>query len=104
LIYLQNCIETSHCVDINCSFFFLFFYIFFSRFLELEWKLVYVGSAEDEKLDQELDSVLVGPVAVGRNKFVFQAPAPDATKIPQKDLMEVSQKTNIKQYILIFIK
>jgi hypothetical protein len=56
---------------------------------ELEWKLTYVGSAADEKLDQgtfvcfmcclltftnlsELDSVLVGPVNVGRSKFVFQ--------------------------------
>jgi len=57
---------------------------------ELEWKLVYVGSAEDEKYDQELDSVLVGPVVVGKNKFVFQAPAPDPSLIPAKDLMEVT--------------
>jgi hypothetical protein len=39
---------------------------------ELEWKIVYVGSAEDEKHDQTLDSVLVGPVQLGCNKFVFQ--------------------------------
>ncbi len=57
---------------------------------ELEWKLVYVGSAEDEKYDQELDCVLVGPVAIGKNKFVFQAPAPDPAKIPNKDLLEVT--------------
>ena len=57
---------------------------------ELEWKLVYVGSAEDEKYDQELDSVLVGPVVVGKNKFVFQAPAPDPALIPAKDVMEVT--------------
>ena len=84
---------------------------------ELEWKLVYVGAADDEKLDQELDSVLVGPIAIGKNEFDFvvrfasarcfcrtrvsrcahfctaltlccpQAPAPDASKIPKKDLM-----------------
>jgi len=57
---------------------------------ELEWKLVYVGSAEDEKYDQELDSVLVGPVVVGKNKFIFQAPAPNAALIPAKDVMEVT--------------
>lgn len=57
---------------------------------ELEWKLLYVGSAEDEKYDQELDSILVGPVEVGTNKFVFQAPAPDPSHIPEKDLLEVT--------------
>jgi len=57
---------------------------------ELEWKLLYVGSAEDEKYDQELDSILVGPVEVGTNKFVFQAPAPDPANIPEKDLLEVT--------------
>jgi len=57
---------------------------------ELEWKLLYVGSAEDEKYDQELDSILVGPVEVGTNKFVFQAPSPDPAHIPAKDLLEVT--------------
>ena len=32
-----------------------------------------VGSAEDEKYDQTLDSIMVGPVPVGVNKFVFEA-------------------------------
>ena len=39
---------------------------------ELEWKLIYVGSADNDSCDQELDSVLVGPVQVGKNRFVFQ--------------------------------
>lgn len=39
---------------------------------DLEWKIVYVGSAEDEKYDQILDTILVGPVPIGINKFVFQ--------------------------------
>lgn len=39
---------------------------------DLEWKVVYVGSAESERHDQVLDTVLVGPVPVGINKFVFQ--------------------------------
>ena len=49
---------------------------------DLDWKVIYVGSAESEKHDQELESVLVGPVPVGVNKFVFQAPPPDASRIP----------------------
>ena len=57
---------------------------------ELEWKLIYVGSADDPQHDQELDSVLVGPVQVGKNKFVFTAPPPDVAAIPRKDLMEVT--------------
>jgi hypothetical protein len=39
---------------------------------DLEWKLIYVGSAESEKYDQVLDSVLVGPVVPGQYRFVFQ--------------------------------
>lgn len=31
-----------------------------------------MGSAEDEKYDQTLDCIMVGPVPVGINKFVFQ--------------------------------
>lgn len=33
---------------------------------------MYVGSAEDEKYDQELDDILVGPVPIGKNQFIFQ--------------------------------
>lgn len=43
---------------------------------DLEWKLIYVGSAESEKYDQVLDSVLVGPVVPGQYRFVFQVRAP----------------------------
>lgn len=38
----------------------------------MEWKLTYVGSAEDETYDQLLESVLVGPVNVGNYRFVLQ--------------------------------
>lgn len=47
-----------------------FFYLFFTA--DLEWKIIYVGSAESEEYDQVLDSVLVGPVPAGRHMFVFQ--------------------------------
>lgn len=39
---------------------------------DLEWKLTYVGSAESESFDQELDTCMVGPVPVGVNSFEFE--------------------------------
>lgn len=40
---------------------------------DIEWKLIYVGSAEDEKYDQELDNCLVGPVPVGEYKVNLES-------------------------------
>ncbi|KAJ2064237.1 Histone chaperone asf1 [Coemansia sp. S146] len=57
---------------------------------DLEFKLVYVSSAENTTMDQELDSLLVGPVPVGVNKFVFEADAPHVDKIPKEDLIGVT--------------
>ena len=39
---------------------------------DLEFKVVYVGSAETESHDQILESVMVGPVPVGVSKFVLE--------------------------------
>mmetsp|Transcript_21946 Transcript_21946/g.37496 ORF Transcript_21946/g.37496 Transcript_21946/m.37496 type:complete len:197 (-) Transcript_21946:394-984(-) len=57
---------------------------------DIEWKLVYVGSAESDQYDQMLDSVLVGPMAVGGYKIVFQADPPNPNKIPANDLLGVT--------------
>ncbi|KAJ2901695.1 Histone chaperone asf1 [Coemansia aciculifera] len=57
---------------------------------DLEFKLVYVSSAKNKKMDQELDTLLVGPVPVGVNKFVFKAAAPHVNKIPKEDLIGVT--------------
>ncbi|PVV04607.1 hypothetical protein BB560_000894 [Smittium megazygosporum] len=57
---------------------------------DLEFKLIYVGSADDEKLDQELDSILVGPVPVGVNRFVFETDPPDVSKIPEEELLGIT--------------
>jgi histone chaperone ASF1 len=57
---------------------------------DLEWKVVYVGSSESEEHDQELDSVLLGPVKQGVYKFVFQVEPPDVGKIPKSDLLGVT--------------
>jgi histone chaperone ASF1 len=57
---------------------------------DLEWKVLYVGSAQDASRDQILDEILVGPVPVGVNKFVLQADAPDSTKLAPEDLLGVT--------------
>ncbi|KAM3418025.1 Histone chaperone [Cercospora zeina] len=57
---------------------------------DLEWKLTYVGSATSSEHDQELDSLLVGPIPVGVNKFVFEADAPRTEHIPNTDILGVT--------------
>ncbi|KAJ5135602.1 uncharacterized protein N7515_004880 [Penicillium bovifimosum] len=57
---------------------------------DLEWKLTYVGSATSSEYDQELDSLLVGPIPVGVNKFIFEADAPDVKRIPTSEMLGVT--------------
>ncbi|KAH8174730.1 ASF1 like histone chaperone domain-containing protein [Sarocladium implicatum] len=57
---------------------------------DLEWKLTYVGSATSDQHDQELDSLLVGPIPVGVNKFIFEADAPKIARIPDAEILGVT--------------
>lgn len=57
---------------------------------DLEWKLTYVGSSRSLEHDQELDSLLVGPVPVGINKFILTADAPSPELIPASELVSVT--------------
>lgn len=57
---------------------------------DIEWKLIYVGSAESDEHDQELDSILVGPMQASAYKIVFQADPPDPRRIPAQDLLGVT--------------
>ena len=57
---------------------------------DLEWKMIYVGSAESEDYDQVLDSILVGPVFPGSYRFVFEANPPDLTKLRPEDVVGVT--------------
>lgn len=57
---------------------------------DLEWKLTYVGSATSSEYDQELDSLLVGPIPVGINKFVFEADPPNLSRIPNNEILGVT--------------
>lgn len=40
--------------------------------VDLEWKMIYVGSASDSKYDQVLDSIVVGPLQTGSMEFEFE--------------------------------
>ncbi|CAM9685629.1 unnamed protein product, partial [Hapterophycus canaliculatus] len=57
---------------------------------DLEWKVIYVGSAEDTQYDQVLEEVDVGPIPIGVNTFVLTAEAPDPATIPPTDLVGVT--------------
>jgi len=57
---------------------------------DLEWKVLYVSSAENAEQDQVLEEVMVGPVPVGVNKFVLQSEAPDVSRIPEEDIIGVT--------------
>lgn len=57
---------------------------------DLEWKIIYVGSAESEEYDQTLDTVVVGPIIAGRHMFVFEADPPNHTRIPREDVVGVT--------------
>ncbi|MCJ1277897.1 Histone chaperone asf1 [Puttea exsequens] len=57
---------------------------------DLEWKLTYVGSATSSEHDQELDSLLVGPIPIGVNKFIFEADPPDLRRIPNNEILGVT--------------
>ncbi|KAF8250277.1 histone deposition protein Asf1 [Wilcoxina mikolae CBS 423.85] len=57
---------------------------------DLEWKLTYVGSANSSEYDQELDNLLVGPIPVGVNKFLFEADPPNVSKLPSAEILGVT--------------
>ena len=59
-------------------------------FVDLEWKLTYVGSPDSTKHDQVLDSIMVGPIPVGVNRFQFAADPPQAESIPASDILGVT--------------
>lgn len=40
--------------------------------------------------DQELDTLLVGPIPVGVNKFIFEADPPNTKKIPDAEILGVT--------------
>jgi histone chaperone ASF1 len=57
---------------------------------DIEWKIIYVGSSNDAKYDQVLDSALIGPLQYGAMRFVFEAPGPDISKIPVDEVVGIT--------------
>jgi hypothetical protein len=57
---------------------------------DLDWTLQYVACPSNAAQDLTLESVSVGPVHVGVNKFILQADAPDVKLIPRDDLLGVT--------------
>jgi len=57
---------------------------------DLEFKIIYVGSAETYEFDQTLDQIVVDAVPQGQFKFMFQADPPDTKKIPADDAVGVT--------------
>ncbi|CAI5469998.1 unnamed protein product [Closterium sp. Yama58-4] len=57
---------------------------------DLEWSIVYVGSANDPAYDQVLESVLVGPVNVGSFRFILEADPPEVSKIAEGEILGVT--------------
>ena len=63
---------------------------------KLKWKVSYAPLSDDEDDDafdaafEELDSVLVGPIAIGNNRFTLDATMPDPAVTPMLDLLEIA--------------
>ena len=56
---------------------------------EVEWTMSYIGSAQDNKHDQLLDTVEVETV-MATMKFVFEAPSPNLFLVPKEDQLDNS--------------
>lgn len=52
---------------------------------DLEWNVIYVGSAESCEHDQILECVAVGPVPQGMHKFVLESSAPNVELLSMND-------------------
>ena len=58
---------------------------------EMEWKMIYIGNAEDTKYDQILETIEIdGPFQLGSMKFEFVGDAPDISKIPESEILGVT--------------
>lgn len=55
-----------------------------------EWKVIYVGSADDQAFDQVLDEVECDPFQAGTSRIEFNLPPPDIAKIPEDDVLGVT--------------
>ena len=58
---------------------------------EIEWKMIYIGSAEDKNYDQILETIEIdGPFHLGSMKFEFIGEPPNISKIPESEILGVT--------------
>jgi len=57
---------------------------------DLDWKIIYVGSANSNEHDQELDEMSTGPIPVGTHEFVLEASGPNPALIPAQEVVGVT--------------
>jgi len=57
---------------------------------DIEFKLIYIGCASDEKYDQVLDTVVLGPLQYGTMKFTFEANSPTVDLIPPDEILGIT--------------
>ena len=60
------------------------------RKLPIPMKPITADSHLRSEYDQELDSLLVGPIPIGVNKFIFEAEAPDLSRLPSSEILGVT--------------
>lgn len=54
---------------------------------DLDWKVLYVGSANSCEFDQELDELSTGPIPVGTHEFELSTDGPDPSKFQPPKLL-----------------
>jgi histone chaperone ASF1 len=52
--------------------------------------VVWLLTTPSAEHDQELDSLLVGPIPPGVNKFIFEAEPPNTSRIPNDEILGVT--------------
>lgn len=57
---------------------------------DLDWKIIYVGSANSSEHDQELDELSTGPIPVGTHEFVLESDGPNPDAIPSAEIVGVT--------------
>lgn len=57
---------------------------------DLEWSMIYIGSAEDDDggdmYEEVLEEVVVGPVGPGKHTFILEGPCPKLDKVPSGNI------------------
>ncbi|XP_049848980.1 uncharacterized protein LOC126316986 [Schistocerca gregaria] len=57
---------------------------------DLEFNVLYIGSADSNKYDQLLDSVLLGPIPTGVSSFILEVDPPNISRIPRSEWLGIT--------------